>query len=159
MAANRARPRIIPKAAALANVAALAQAPPEGPYALLVRFDGHAGVVYNPATMRIDRTRLFDKRVVQRNIRAGRVTKDEYAAWLAEVPDATDKIMAREDGGDDDGYEGAKPEEPSAPAPAAHGASMPVAAEPDHAKSMAPTSEPSPAAPVPGVTPEPPTAG
>jgi hypothetical protein len=55
--------------------------------------------------MKIDRARLFDKRVVQRNIRAGRVTKDEYRAWLAEQADLSDKIMARDEGGDDDGYE------------------------------------------------------
>lgn len=55
--------------------------------------------------MKIDRARLFDKRVVQRNIRAGRVTKDEYQAWLAEQSDVGDKIMARDEGGDDDGYE------------------------------------------------------
>lgn len=55
--------------------------------------------------MKIDRARLFDKRVVQRNIRAGRVTKDEYQAWLADQSDVGDKIMAREEGGDDDGYE------------------------------------------------------
>jgi hypothetical protein len=55
--------------------------------------------------MKIDRARLFDKRVVQRNIRAGRVTKEEYQAWLADQSDVNDKIMAREEGGDDDGYE------------------------------------------------------
>lgn len=55
--------------------------------------------------MKIDRARLFDKRVVQRNIRAGRVTKDEYQAWLAEQSDVGEKIMARDEGGDDDGYE------------------------------------------------------
>jgi hypothetical protein len=55
--------------------------------------------------MKIDRARLFDKRVVQRNIRAGRVTKDEYRAWLADQADVSEKIMAREEGGDDDGYE------------------------------------------------------
>jgi hypothetical protein len=55
--------------------------------------------------MKIDRARLFDKRVVQRNIRAGRVTKEEYQAWLADQSDVTDKIMARDEGGDDDGYE------------------------------------------------------
>lgn len=55
--------------------------------------------------MKIDRARLFDKRVVQRNIRAGRVTKEEYQAWLADQADVSDKIMARDEGGDDDGYE------------------------------------------------------
>ncbi len=117
-------------------------------------FDGSAGVVYNPATMKIDRTRLFDKRVVQRNIRAGRVTKEEYRAWLAEVGDASEKIMPREDGGDDDGYEGAKPDavaadgaapEGDAPAVAADGAAPEVAAAPAAAPAeVAPASSPEP---------------
>ncbi|MCA9651611.1 MAG: hypothetical protein KC501_16965 [Myxococcales bacterium] len=58
--------------------------------------------------MRIDRARLYDKRVVQRNIRAERVTKEEYKAWLAELPDVSDKIRPRDEGGDDDGFEGKK---------------------------------------------------
>lgn len=59
--------------------------------------------------MNIDRTRLFDQRVVQRNIRAGRVTKDEYQAWLSELSDISENIKARDDGGDDDGYEPVPP--------------------------------------------------
>lgn len=66
--------------------------------------------------MKIDRARLFDKRVVQRNIRAGRVSKDEYQAWLADQQDVSEKIMARDEGGDDDGYE--VPVKVAAPVPA-----------------------------------------
>lgn len=83
--------------------------------------------------MKIDRARLFDKRVVQRNIRAGRVTKDEYQAWLAEQSDVGEKIMARDEGGDDDGYEVPVKAAPSpvslAPAPAP-AAAPPLAAAP-----------------------------
>lgn len=66
-------------------------------------------MIYNPARMNLDRARLFDKRVVQRNIRAGRVTKDEYRAWLRELSDTSEKIRARDEGGDDDGYERPEP--------------------------------------------------
>lgn len=68
--------------------------------------------------MRIDRARLYDKRVVQRNIRAERVTKDEYAAWLSELPDVSDKIKPRDEGGDDDGYEANAGKATDAPADA-----------------------------------------
>lgn len=80
--------------------------------------------------MKIDRTRLFDKRVVQRNIRAGRVTKDEYAAWLREVTDASDKIMARDEGGDDDGFEATTAEKPTEPGAAPEAAAPAVAQQP-----------------------------
>ncbi|MEX1366943.1 MAG: hypothetical protein AB1Z98_27700 [Nannocystaceae bacterium] len=69
--------------------------------------------------MRVERARLYDKRVVQRNIRAERVTKDEYKAWLGDLPDVSDKIKARDEGGDDDGYDPAS-KKPEAPAAAAH---------------------------------------
>jgi hypothetical protein len=63
--------------------------------------------------MKIDRARLFDLRVVQRNIRSGRVNKDEYAAYLSALSDTSPKIKPREEGGDEDGYDGH-------PEPAAH---------------------------------------
>lgn len=69
--------------------------------------------------MNIDRTRLFDQRVVQRNIRAGRVTKDEYQAWLGELSDASENIKPRDEGGDEDGYEAAAAAGEPAPADAA----------------------------------------
>ena len=57
--------------------------------------------------MKVDsRTRVFDKRVVQRYIRAGRVTKEEYGAWLAALPNTQENIMPSNEGGDSDGYEG-----------------------------------------------------
>ena len=67
--------------------------------------------------MNIDRARLFDKRVVQRNVRAGRVTEEEYQAWLGELADTSDKILPRDEGGDDDGYE-VMPPKPAEEAPA-----------------------------------------
>ncbi|MCX4246055.1 hypothetical protein [Paraliomyxa miuraensis] len=93
--------------------------------------------------LRIDRARLFDKRVVQRNIHAGRVTKDEYRAWLKDLPDSTDKIMARDEGGDDDGYEPSARPVVVAAAPAA----APAEAAPAPAPAVvdaAPSEPPSP---------------
>lgn len=49
--------------------------------------------------------RVFDQRVVSRNIAAGRLTKEEYAEYLESLPDAAENIKARDEGGDDDGYE------------------------------------------------------
>jgi hypothetical protein len=108
--------------------------------------------------MKIDRARLFDKRVVQRNIRAGRVTKDEYQAWLADQQDVGEKIMARDEGGDDDGYE--VPVKVAAPvaapvpviaaapapagAPAAAAAPAPIAAPPAGPTIVPPAHEPPP---------------
>lgn len=66
--------------------------------------------------MKIDRSRLYDNRVVQRHIRAERVTKDEYAAWLADLPDVSHKIKPRDEGGDDDGFEQVAPKAEPAPA-------------------------------------------
>ncbi len=131
--------------------------------------------------MNIDRTRLFDKRVVQRNIRAGRVTKDEYEAWLREVSDASDKVKARDEGGDDDGFDPSKPTpEPEvapaevypagdaypptvAPEPSDYAAPVaadPYAAAPDPAAAPAPApAAPAPAAPAPAVAAVPPTYG
>ncbi|MCA9666580.1 MAG: hypothetical protein KC503_13355 [Myxococcales bacterium] len=34
---------------------------------------------------------LFDKRLVERNIRAGLITREEYEAHLAKLADVTDK--------------------------------------------------------------------
>jgi len=49
--------------------------------------------------------RFFDQRVVQRNVAAGRITKDEYTGFLESLPDAAENIRPREEGGDDDGYD------------------------------------------------------
>jgi len=85
-------------------------------------------VVYNPSRMNIDRARLFDKRVVQRNIGAGRVTKEEYRAWLGELPDSSDKIRPRDEGGDEDGYDHtAVPKAEPAPMAATEGLAASVA--------------------------------
>lgn len=96
-----------------------AQAPGPREFRRPSAFDGTEALIYNPFLMRVERARLYDKRVVQRNIRAERVTKDEYKAWLGDLPDVSDKIKARDEGGDDDGFDPAakKPEAPPATAP------------------------------------------
>ncbi|MEM7152601.1 MAG: hypothetical protein AAF799_07155 [Myxococcota bacterium] len=114
--------------------------------------------------MNIDRARLFDKRVVQRNVRAGRVTKEEYQAWLGELADTSEKILPRDEGGDDDGYEvmppkpaedataeGAVPGAPDVAAPAdpgAYQAAPTPAYQADPIQQAAPVGQAAPAAPV-----------
>lgn len=36
---------------------------------------------------------LFDNRVVERNIAAGLVTREEYEAWLASLEDCSEKLV------------------------------------------------------------------
>ena len=92
--------------------------------------------------MKIDRARMFDLRVVQRNIRSGRITKDEYGGWLTALPDVTENIQAAEEGGDDDGYDPTPPADESAAASAAEPAHAPA-----HAPMAAPAAAPAPTAP------------
>ncbi len=85
--------------------------------------------------MKIDRARMFDLRVVQRNIRSGRITKDEYGGWLTALSDASDNIQAAGEGGDDDGYDPTPPEEHA------------VASAPEPVHAPAPAAAPAPAMP------------
>ena len=58
--------------------------------------------------------RYFDHRTVKRHIRRGHVSQSDYEAFLEALPDVSDKIRPRDDGGDDDDdYDDA----PSAPMP------------------------------------------
>jgi hypothetical protein len=100
----------------------------------------------------INTDRMFDKRVVQRNIRTGRATKDEYAAFMSSLPDLTQQIRPADDGGDDDGFDvrearaharaaAPRPSSPFADAP--RPAAPPAEAQP----APAPPAAPAPAAP------------
>ena len=92
--------------------------------------------------MKIDRARLFDLRVVQRNIRSGRVNKDEYAAYLSTLADTSPKIKPRDEGGDEDGYDGHPP--PAEPEPEPERAAAPQVASPQIASpQIAPVAAPS----------------
>lgn len=102
-----------------------------------VQFDRTLRLFYKPPAMPItDEMRQFDSRTVRRKIKSGRISEAEYTEFLTELPDVTGNIRARDDGGDDDGYEErianrGRPREaaaaPAAPAPAAS-APAPVAA-------------------------------
>ena len=46
--------------------------------------------------------RYFDHRTVKRHIRRGHVSQTDYQTFLDALPDVTDKIRARDDGGDDE---------------------------------------------------------
>lgn len=59
--------------------------------------------------------RIFDLRVVHRYIGSGRLAKEEYTEYLASLPDLSEAIKARDEGGDDDGYERPIATEPRRP--------------------------------------------
>jgi hypothetical protein len=62
---------------------------------------------------RDDSDRLFDQRVVRRNISAGRISKDDHKRFIEALPDVSDKIKPPDEGGDDDGWDGTSPREAS----------------------------------------------
>src|SRR5690606_15908911 len=91
---------------------------------------------------------MFDKRVVQRNIRTGRVTKGDYGSFLTALPDLAQQVRSPDDGGDDDGFDVREaraqaarayvpPPRPTSPYAEAPRPSSPVAAPPVAASSVA----------------------
>jgi hypothetical protein len=75
------------------------------------RFDGVGAVIYKATDMKQDNTdRMFDKRVVRRNISTGRIQSDDYDRFLNALPDVTENIKPTEEGGDNDGYDENPPE-------------------------------------------------
>lgn len=63
-------------------------------------------MIYNPSDMKQDNTdRMFDKRVVRRNISTGRIQSEDYDRFLNALPDVTENIKPPDEGGDNDGYE------------------------------------------------------
>lgn len=68
-------------------------------------------MIYKAADMKQDNTdRMFDKRVVRRNISTGRIQSDDYDRFLNALPDAAENIKPTEEGGDNDGYDERPPE-------------------------------------------------
>ncbi|MCA9689731.1 MAG: hypothetical protein KC636_08980, partial [Myxococcales bacterium] len=52
-----------------------------------------------------DPERFFDVRTVRRNIKSGRVTKEQYEEHLQSLDDVGRNIMEPSAGGDDDGFD------------------------------------------------------
>ena len=52
-----------------------------------------------------DRERYLDRRTYKRHIKRGTLTEAQYKQYVADLPDMTENIMDKEEGGDDDGYE------------------------------------------------------
>lgn len=107
-------------------------------------FDGPVGVFYNPCDMKQDNTdRMFDQRVVRRNISTGRISSDDYGRFLGALEDVGENIKPAEEGGDNDGYDENPPEEAAAalPGDAAAGFGSPAGSE------LAPPVDPMAAAP------------
>ncbi len=101
-------------------------------------FDGLFCLIYISATMAIhDPLRPFDKRTYRRYLSSGRLEQEAWNEHISARPDAAVKVMERNEGGDDDGFEErqaakyAKKEEAPEPAPIAQ---------------PAPATEPAPAA-------------
>ena len=53
-----------------------------------------------------DTDRLFDKRVVRRNIAAGLISKDDHERFIEALADASKNVKPRDEGGDEDGLIG-----------------------------------------------------
>jgi hypothetical protein len=53
-----------------------------------------------------DPERYFDRRTISRHLKRGLVTEADFRRHVDGLPDATEKIRARDEGGDDDGFDG-----------------------------------------------------
>ncbi len=68
--------------------------------------------------MKQDNTdRMFDQRVVRRNISTGRISSEDFDRFVSALPDVTGNIKASGEGGDNDGYDEDPPEEVAAQRP------------------------------------------
>ena len=52
-----------------------------------------------------DPERFFDQRTVKRHLKRGHVSDADYDRFIESLPDSSENIKPREEGGDDDGYE------------------------------------------------------
>lgn len=50
--------------------------------------------------MHIDDGKKFDVRTIERNIKEGLVSKEEYERYLHELPDVSDKVRGKEEEGE-----------------------------------------------------------
>ncbi len=48
--------------------------------------------------MHIDESKKFDVRTIERNIREGLISKEEYEQYLQGLPDVSDKVYVEEEG-------------------------------------------------------------
>jgi hypothetical protein len=53
-----------------------------------------------------DPERYFDRRTLKRHLKRGLVSEADINQFLESLPDVTDKIKPRDEGGDDDGFDG-----------------------------------------------------
>lgn len=75
-------------------------------------FDVAFGGVLQPIDMKQDNTdRMFDQRVVRRNISTGRISSEDYDRFVGALPDVAENIKPTDEGGDNDGYDERPPEE------------------------------------------------
>ena len=53
-----------------------------------------------------DPERYFDQRTIKRHLKRGVVTEADYRRHVEGLPDVSDKVRPRDEGGDDDGFDG-----------------------------------------------------
>lgn len=53
-----------------------------------------------------DPERYFDRRTIKRHLKRGVITEADFRRHVDSLPDVSDKIRPRDEGGDDDGYDG-----------------------------------------------------
>ena len=53
-----------------------------------------------------DPERYFDRRTIKRHLKRGVVAEGDFERYLAGLVDVSDKIKPRDEGGDDDGFDG-----------------------------------------------------
>jgi hypothetical protein len=53
-----------------------------------------------------DPERYFDRRTIKRHLKRGVVSEADFRRHVDGLPDVTDKIRPRDEGGDDDGFDG-----------------------------------------------------
>jgi hypothetical protein len=62
-----------------------------------------------------DPERYFDQRTIKRHLKRGVVSEADYRRHVENLPDVSDKVRPRDEGGDEDGYEGRGRGKSSAP--------------------------------------------
>ncbi len=63
-----------------------------------------------------DPERYFDRRTIKRHLKRGVVSETDFGRYLETLPDVSDKIKPRDEGGDDDGFDGRGRPKSAAPA-------------------------------------------
>ena len=50
-----------------------------------------------------DPERFFDRRTIKRHLKRGHASEEEYSSYIETLPDVSDNITPRDEGGDEEG--------------------------------------------------------